>query len=188
MAFNLNTDEENIILYKNGESEAFKFLINKYTPPLYNFIRRFAGSENAEDVVQEAFIKTWKNINKFETEKASFKTWIFTIAKNTLTDFLRKKRHINFSDIENVNEDNSFTENIPDENLLPDEVLQKLEDSEKLNKVLKKLSINYQTILTLHYQEEMTFDEIGKILNKSTNTVKSQHYRAILSLRKIIEL
>ncbi len=179
-------DEEIIDLYKNGEEEALKVLIDRYTPLLYNLVARLTTQNNAPDILQEVFIKVWKNLNKFDSSKASFKTWIFTITKNTTTDFLRKKKSLLFSDLEKE-EDSSFSESIPDEAMLPDEVLQKLQDSELLNKVLKGLSINYQTILILHYQEDMTFDEIGKILDKPLNTVKSQHYRAITELRKILE-
>jgi len=70
--------------------------------------------------------------------------------------------------------------------LLPDEALQKLQDSEFLKKILKKLSTHHKIILLLHYQEDMTFEEISKILNKPLNTVKSQHHRAIIELRKLL--
>ena len=188
------SDEEIILLYKNGDKEAFKKLIDRYTAPLYNFAARLAGRNDAPDIVQEVFIKVWKNINRFDENKASFKTWIFTIAKNATTDFLRKKKSLLFSDLNNPTrsdlDDNSFEENIPDENLLPDETLQKMEektaDEKFLNDLLAGLRPIYQEILALHYQEEMTFEEIGKVLAKPLNTVKSQHRRALLELRKII--
>ena len=180
------TDEEIIVLYKNGNQEAFKNLINKYTSSLYNFSARMVNKNDASDIVQEIFIKVWKNINRFDEQKASFKTWIFAIARNTITDFLRKKRNVLFSEIEKNNneENNSFEENIPDEEILPDVALEKLQDKEFLNDILNKLDNNSREVLILHYQEEMTFDEIGKILNKPLNTVKSQHRRAILELKK----
>ncbi|MFA6524579.1 MAG: sigma-70 family RNA polymerase sigma factor [Candidatus Paceibacterota bacterium] len=180
------TDNELIELYKNGNDEAFKKLIEKYSSSIYNFTYHITGKNNASDIVQEVFIKVWKNINRFNPSKSSFKTWIFIIAKNSITDFLRKKKQLNFSDIKNYNDDYSFSENIADENLLPDQMLQKLQDSEFLNNLLEKLSLQYKTILILHYQEEMTFDEIGKTLSKPTNTIKSYHRRAILELRNMI--
>jgi len=182
------TDEEIIFLYKNGEPEAFKVLINRYASSLYNFTARLTNKNDAPDIVQEIFIKAWKNIERFNPLKASFKTWIFTIARNTTTDFLRKKKNLLFSNIKkDENEDiNSFTENIPDDDLLPDEALQKLQDSQFLNKILEKLRPNYREVLVLHYQEEMTFEEIGEILGKPLNTVKSQHRRAIIEIRKML--
>ncbi len=190
------SDEEIIVWYKNGDEEAFKVLINRYTTPLYNFTARLTNKNDASDLVQEIFIKAWKNIGRFNPTKASFKTWIFTIARNTTTDFFRKsgsasgeKKSINFSEIDNKNDEdiNSFAENIPDENLLPEEALKKLEDSAFLNKILAKLRPDYQEVLILHYQEEMTFEEIGRILNKPLNTVKSIHRRAIIEMRRMLE-
>src|ERR1035437_2125283 len=181
-------DEEIILSYKNGDEEAFKILINKYTPILYNFTARLSNKNDAIDIVQETFIKIWKNIKNFDSTKASFKTWIFTIARNSTTDFLRKKRSLLFSDMEKDGDENitSFAENIPAEDLLPDLALQKLQDAEFLNEVLEKLRLDYREVLILHYQEEMTFEEIGGILNRPLNTVKSQHRRAIIELRKIL--
>ena len=193
------TDEEIIALYKNNNEEAFQGLVNRYTSPIYNFTARLTNKNDAPDIVQEIFLKVWKNIRRFDPLKASFKTWIFTIAKNATTDFLRKKKSLLFSDISasmggGKNDDEniaSFAENIPDDELLPDEALQKLqdkkEDKEFLNGILDKLNPIYQEILVLYYQEELTFEEIGKILAKSLNTVKSQHRRAIIKLRKMLE-
>jgi RNA polymerase sigma-70 factor (ECF subfamily) len=182
------SDEEIIVLYKNGDKEAFKTLINRYTSSLYNFTARLANRNDAPDIVQEVFIKTWKNIERFDESKASFKTWVFTIAKNTTTDFLRKKHNLLFSDMKKNDDENinSFAENIPADDLLPDIALQKLEDKQFLDNTLEKLRLDYREVLVLHYQEEMTFEEIGKILDKPLNTVKSQHRRAIIELRKII--
>ncbi len=182
------TDEEIILEYQNGNQKVFKDLVDRYTPSIYGFTWRFIDKNNAPDIVQEVFIKVWKNLNKFDPLKASFKTWIFTITRNTITDFLRKKKNILFSDLDK-NEDNekeSFSLNIPDENILPDEMIQKLEDTKFLNETLEKIPFNYREILTLYYQEEMTFKEIGEVLNKPLNTVKSQHRRAIIELRKIL--
>lgn len=187
-------DEEIITSYRNGNQEAFRLLINRYTPPLYNFTARLTNQNDASDIVQEVFIKVWKNIHHFDDTKASFKTWIFTIARNTTTDFLRKKKNLLFSDMfastdgkkENNEEINSFAENIPDDNLLPDEALQKLQDKTYLNGILEKLPSNYLEVLILHYQEEITFEEIGEILGKPLNTVKSQHRRALIELRKML--
>jgi RNA polymerase sigma-70 factor (ECF subfamily) len=179
------TDENLITHYKKGNKEVFKFLIDRYTSPIYNFSAQIVGKDNAADIVQEVFIKIWKKIDKFDQSKSSFKTWIFTIAKNTSIDFLRKKRSFTFSSLENIEEKSTFEERIMDEEILPDEVIQKIQDKEFLNKILEVLSVEYRTVLTLHYQEEMTFEEIAEILNKPLNTVKSYHFRAIKKLRKM---
>lgn len=186
------TDTEIILLYKEGNKGVFKELIDRYTPILYNFVARTTNKNDVSDIIQEVFIKVWKNLEKFDESKANFKTWIFTIAKNTVIDFSRKKKSFLFSDMfsstneNDIETENSFEENILSEEILPDEALQKLEDIESLNKTLEKLREDYKEVLILYYQEEMTFEEISKILNKSINTVKSQHRRAIMELRKMI--
>ena len=187
MPFADQDDEQLIVEYLSFKNkEIFRTLLNRYTKPVYNFVRHMiSNTDEAEDITQEVFIKVWKNLKKYKLGQ-NFKTWLFTIAKNSTIDFLRKKKALNFSDLENKDDDFSFSETIPDENLLPDEALQKLQNSEFLNKLLDQLSFEYKTILLLHYQEEMTFDEIGKILKKPLNTVKSYHRRAILELRKKI--
>lgn len=185
MHFN-KTDEEIITSYKEGNLEVFKTIIEKYSSAIYNFSARLVGKDMATDITQEIFIKAWKKLDKFDTKKSSFKTWIFVIAKNTTTDYLRKKRHVNFSEIENNEDEATFSERIPDEKMLPDEALQKIQDKELLNALLEKLTPEDKTILVLHYQEEMTFKEISVILTKPENTIKSYHRRAIIKLRKML--
>lgn len=179
-----NKDEEIIKKYLEGNQGSFKILVEKYTPSIYNFSVRFVGSDYAKDIVQDVFVKVWKNIKKFDDGRANFKTWIFTITRNTITDYLRKKKMILFSSLDF--EEESFESNIKDEVILPDEALSKLEDKELLNQLLDEMPANYKEVLILYYQEEMTFDEIGKLLGKPLNTVKSYHYRALILLRKML--
>lgn len=178
------TDENLIDNYLSGDENFFKLLIDKYTPIMYAFCLCFTKEENAFDLTQEIFVKVWKNIKKFKKEKSQFKTWLFVIARNTVTDYLRKKKTIPFSSLNT--DDNDFVETIEDEELLPDEYLIKLEEKEFLNEKLQELSFLYKEILVLHYQEDMTFDEIGKVLKKPLNTVKSCHRRALIKLKEIL--
>jgi RNA polymerase sigma factor (sigma-70 family) len=166
-------------------NENFKEIIDEYTPLLYSYAIRFVGKSEAPDLVQEIFIKVWKNLKKFNPEKAGFKTWIFTIARNTITDYLRRKKNILFSDLGPSEVQEKIVENIEDQAELPDIVLSKMEDANFLNRLLSQLPHNYQEVLVLHYQEELTFEEISQALSKPLNTVKSWHRRAIIQLREI---
>jgi len=170
--------------YITGDQDALKKLIDRYTPSIYNFSLRFVSAEYAKDITQDVFIKVWKNLKKFNSQKASFKTWIFAIARNTIIDYLRKKKIVSFSFLDT--EEENFESNIEDEVILPDEALIKLEDKELLNKLLEELPINYREVLILYYQEDVTFKEIGELLGKPLNTVKSYHRRALILLKKII--
>ena len=180
------SDAEIVAMVIEGADGAFEELVHRYTTLIYNFAYRLTSSTDfAEDITQDTFIKVWKNINKYN-QSYSFKAWIFTIARNTTTDLLRKKKSILFSNLDN--EDSSpFESTIADDAELPSEALMKLEDSEYLNSVLKKLPLNYQSVILLRYQNDMTFEEIGEVMNKPLNTVKSWHRRGILKLRDILE-
>lgn len=170
--------------YLAGDGDAFKGLINKYTTPIYNFTVRFVGKDSAEDLVQDIFIKVWKNIDKFDSNRASFKTWVFTITRNTVTDYLRKKKVLLYSSFD---KEEAYESNIEDEAVLPDEALIKLEDKDLLNSLLDKISPSYREVLILYYQEDMTFSEIGQLLDKPLNTVKSQHRRALMKLKEMLD-
>lgn len=176
--------EEDYLLikkYLDGDQTSLKVLIDKHTTSIYNFTSRFVGLDQAKDTTQDIFIKVWRNLKSFDGSKAQFKTWLFTIARNTITDYLRKKKSLSFS---SLGEDNFIEETIEDDTPLPDEVFQKLQDKEMLNKVLEEIPLLYKEVLMLHYQEDMTFKEIGEVLGKPLNTVKSYHQRALILLKK----
>lgn len=181
----IDTDEDLINQYMDGNPQALKALIDRYTPIIYNFVVRFVGTTNAPDVVQEVFIKVWKNLKKFDVSKSHFKTWIFTITRNTVTDYLRKKKQIQFTDLDK--EEELFSDMVVDEVLLPDEVIQKIQDKEFLDTLVAKLPQHYQEVLVMYYQEDMTFDQIGRATGKPLNTVKSHHRRALQQLRAMID-
>lgn len=180
------SDAEIIAMVIAGTDGAFEELVHRYTTQIYNFAYRLTGSiDYAEDITQDTFIKVWKNIHKYNPAY-NFKSWIFTIARNTSTDLLRKKKSILFSNID-TKEDIPFESTIEDDADLPLEYAIKLEDSEYLNSVLKGLPFNYQSVILLRYQSDMSFEEISEVMDKPLNTVKSWHRRGILKLRELIK-
>lgn len=179
-------DQQIIADYINGNEDAIAILIDRHLKAVFNFSYRLVGkSEDAEDIAQETFLKMWRNIKKYRPEE-NFKTWLFTIARNTAIDLMRKRKNLTFSDFENDDEENAFVESLADPEPLADEIFSKNEEKSLLDNVLKNLSLPHREILLLHYNECLTFDEIGKILVKSLNTVKSRHRRAITELKKLL--
>lgn len=180
-------DEQLIINYLNGEEKSVNLLVGRHIKAVFNFAFRLVGkSEDAEDVTQETFLKMWRNLKKYRHGE-NFKTWLFTIARNTAIDLIRKKKNITFSDFENNNEENTFAESLTDSEPLPDEIFAKAEENKILDKALNKISSKHRETLLLYYHENFTFDEIGRILGEPLNTVKSRHRRAVIELRKLLD-
>jgi len=163
-------------------SEAFTDLVNNYLRPVYNFAYRLTGSkEDAADIAQDTFLKAWKNAKEINSER-NVKAWLFTIAKNCAVDLARKNKTVPFSDI--VNENEELIENILIGNgPTPEESLIQKYEAEPLLKAVSALSPIYREILTLRYDEDLSFEEIAGILGISPNTVRSRHRRAILALK-----
>lgn len=165
-----------------GDDPAFEQLVDKYLKPIYNFLYHFVSDrENLDDITQETFIKAWKNIKKFDQEK-KFKTWLFTIAKNTALDYLKKKKTIPFSmftDSEGYNK----LEDISEDSILPDEFLERADATKDLEEILKKIPDQYQIILSMRYRDDFSLHEIAAILKIPYNTIKSQHQRGLKILK-----
>ncbi len=163
-------DQELIAKYLAGDEESLEILIKKYLKPIYGFVYRYVrNSQDAEDITQETFVKAWKNLRKFDPEK-SFKTWIFSIAKNTSLDFLKKKKTIPLSDniIETLADPVPFTPEL------------------SLTDILEKLPPKYQTVLSLRYNGHFSFREIAEVLKESIDTIKTRHRRGIARLKKFL--
>jgi len=179
------SDKKLVEDFLNGDQAAFDVIVERYFRAVFNFVYKITPETSAaEDITQEAFLKTWKNIRKYDTSR-SFKTWIFTIAKNTAFDHLKKKKELSFSTFAD-DEGNSFLENVKSEDPLPDEIIMKEDMPQKLEKAIDALPPKYKVVMNLRYKEDMSFPEIAEVLGESQNTVKSRHRRAIESLKKAI--
>ena len=180
------SDEHLVSKYLSGEKEALEILIRRYLKPVYGFIYKYTGGvSETEDISQDVFVKVWKNLKKFDQVK-NFKTWLFTIAKNTTLDFLRKKKMIPFSEFDLEDGSNFLADTIADESLSSEELFEKGERRSVLASALKKLSPEYQTAVALRHNDDMAFHQIADSLGESLNTVKSRYRRAITGLRKIV--
>ncbi len=170
------TDEQLIKQYLKGDEESLEVLIKRYLKPIYSFVYKNIGNpEVAEDITQEVFIKVWKSIKKFKHEK-KFSTWIFTIAKNTSIDFLRKKKTATIALAENsAIEKSDLVNNIDQKNSVA-----------KIHNALKELSPNYQAIVLLKNESNFTFREIAASLGEPLNTIKSRYRRALNLLRNLV--
>ena len=182
------SDEELVADYVAGDEAAFSILIGRHMKPVYSFVAHFIGDrEEAEDIVQETFLKAWKSARNYRAESSKFRTWILRIARNSAIDYLRKRKHVSFSEFDTAEGQNVLAETVPDPAELPDEIAAKAQDREILERAVATLSPEAREILTLHYTNGLTFLEIGEFLSEPQNTVKSRHHRAIQALKKRLD-
>jgi len=181
----ISSDNQIIEKIFSGDGDAFAGIVKIYLKPVYNFVYRFVFDRDvAEDLTQETFVKVWKNLERFDRNK-NFRTWVFTIAKNTSFDYLKKKKEFPFSKFADE-EGNNVLENISDGEILPDEILERSDLAEELEKILQKLPSRYRVILLLHYKEDFSLHEIAEIMDEPYNTIKSKHQRGLARLRKLL--
>jgi RNA polymerase sigma-70 factor (ECF subfamily) len=179
-------DRELIEKNLDGDGSAFSELVGRYLKPVYNFLFTLTGDQSTlDDLTQITFIKAWKNIHSFDESK-SFKTWLFTIAKNTAYDHLKKKKTVPFSAFADE-EGRNILEEINEDKPLPDEILERADLSQEIEKKLEEIPARYRMLLLLHYKDDFSLQEISQILEKPYNTIKSQHSRALQSLRQTFD-
>ncbi|MBI3884900.1 MAG: sigma-70 family RNA polymerase sigma factor [Opitutae bacterium] len=164
---------------QEGDVAAFDQLILKYRARIFGVVYNLtANREDASDLAQEAFIKAFQSINRFQGQSTFF-TWLYKIAVNTTLSHLRKNRLRTFFSLEKLHEDGSvdqFLDQLTDKSGVErDSYLRELQ--EKLNESLQKLSIKHRTVITLFEIDGLSHTEIAQIMDCSEGTVRSRlHY------------
>lgn len=180
-------DRQLISDFLEGDETALSFLVDRYIKDVYRFAYKLTNDPGiAEDVTQESFVKAWKHIRSYRQD-SNFKTWIFTITRNTAVDWLRKQKEVRLSSFENAEGYNMLLETTASEELLPNELLERAENTAYVVSLLEELDPKYREVLMLRHSSNMTFEEIGEILKRPLHTVKSQHRRALVMLRRLLE-
>jgi len=176
------TDAQLIERIRNGEMNLFSELVLRYQNKLFAYVYRLVGhKEEAEDVLQEIFIKVYKNLNSFEADR-KFSSWIYRISHNEAINFLKKNRKVLVLYYED--DDYLLKKLKTDNNFLKDIIT--TETSQQLKKVLAKLPPKYQEVIILKYLEEKSYEEIAVILHKPINTVGTLLNRAKSQLKKLL--
>jgi RNA polymerase sigma-70 factor (ECF subfamily) len=180
-----HSDVELVDSYLKGDETSLRALVNSYLKPVHGYIFQYVlDSAVAEELTQETFLKVWKNLRKYDRSK-SFKTWLFQIAKNTAIDYLRKNKELAFSELSSDFEEH-INDSIPDNELLPDEIVKQLEHVEVTREALKKISADYRVVIMMHYVDGLSLREIADLLGESSDTVKSRHRRALQQLKSFL--
>ena len=158
------------------KDKAFSELLDVYQERLYWHIRKLVTThENADDVLQNTFVRVYKSIHKFE-EKSTLHTWMYRIAYNESIRFLEKNNKKSYADIEEVSESNLAV-------LFEDEYFDGNDIQRKLNTIIEGLKEKQKLVFQMKYFDNLSFRQISEILDISESTLKSTYYTCV----KIIE-
>lgn len=174
---NLKTEKDiDLVKLALSDQENFVYLIEKYEKPLFRYIRRISSfsSEDIEDLLQEVFIKVYKNLNGFD-KSLKFSSWIYRIAHNEVISYYRKVKvrpaafegELNDEILDNIKSDFSL-----------EDILEKKFTKELVKQLLSQMDIKYREVLVLRYLEEKDYGEISDILKKPKGTVATLLNRA----------
>jgi RNA polymerase sigma-70 factor (ECF subfamily) len=178
---NSKSNKELVKLLKKGNMAAFDAIYNKYSHKLYEFVLRYLKQEeDAEEVVQEVFIKIWEARSKIDVY-LSFESFLFTIAYNTTISLLRKRvSETKSREYLKSRQQIDTAEHVTDE-------LQFKELNHKVQSLLKQLTPRQKEIYILSREESLTHKEIAKKLNISENTVKNHLVTTLKYLKSHID-
>jgi RNA polymerase sigma-70 factor (ECF subfamily) len=170
----MQTAEANIDMYLHNNAKSKDLIYRHFAPKMYGICLRFAGNEmEADDILQEGFIKVLTKIKDFRNE-GSFEGWIRRTIINTAINYYRKNlRYSKFQDIDDC-----------EINITTDETIFDKLSKEELVNLIQDLPNGYRTVFNLNVIEGYTHKEIGQMLNISDNTSKSQLTRARSILQK----
>ncbi len=180
----MNSDEDKEILklfrLEASKEKAFKILVEKYQERLYFHIRKILIiHDDTKDVLQETFIKIYYNLDKFREESELF-TWLYKIATNQALSFLKKQqRSYTFSAI-------SYEDTLVNK-LRGDEYFDGDELQLKLQKAILSLPPKQRLVFNMKYFDELKYEEMAEILNKSTGALKASYHHAVTKIKKFLD-
>lgn len=173
---------------KNGDVSAFEMLIEAYQKKVFNLAYRIIGNyDDANDIAQEAFIRIFRSISGFRGQ-SSFSTWIYRITTNVCLDEIRKRKNksVQYLDDDIQTDDGKMQRQIISDDPLPEEIAERKELRAAINDSLGELKEEYRIIITLRDIQGMSYEEIAKVLDCPTGTVKSRINRARQALKNVL--
>jgi len=177
----LTREQESVIIGKvlSGNIDAFEDLVLEYQKNIYNLALRMTGNtEDASDITQEAFIKAYNSLSSFRND-SKFSVWLYRIASNLCTDFLRSKSRKPYQSLtveDEVGEEAQL--DIADDSFSPEVMLERSLTRDAVRRGLDSLPPEHREILLLRELAGMSYDEIANTLSLEAGTVKSRIFRA----------
>jgi RNA polymerase sigma-70 factor, ECF subfamily len=168
-----------------GDQNAFGEIVEVYRDKIYQLCYRMLGNAyEAEDMAQEAFIRAYVNIERYNVNR-KFSTWLYRIATNLCIDRLRKKKPDYYLDAEVAGTEGlTLYSQIASTGVTPDEEVSKMEIQSIIQQEILKLPEKYRSVIVLRYIDELSLNEISEILSLPLGTVKTRIHRGREALRK----
>jgi len=181
-------DDKLVTRAVKGDQGAFRTLMDKYQTPLYYHVLKMVKEKaQVEDLVQEAFMKTFDNLGSYNT-KYAFSTWLYRITTNHTIDYLRKKKLKTFSINEPVQtKDGDLHFQIKDEQAETDRNIIRKERQDIIHEAIENLPEKYRVVIELRHLQELSYDEIADQLDLPLGTVKAHIFRAREMLYKALK-
>ncbi len=173
---------------RNGDEQSYKRLVNKYERALYYHILKMVNDkEQVEDLVQEAFVKAFDNLESYNTNYA-FSTWLYRIATNHTIDYLRKKKLQTLSiDKPRKTKSGEMEMQLEDQSAQTDRSIIRKQRQNIVQDAIDELPEKYRKVIRLRHMEEKSYQEISEELNKPLGTVKAHIFRAREMLYKSLK-
>ena len=167
---------------KQMEPEEFEALFHRYKNMVFKLAYLTLGDvQEAEDVMQEVFIKVYRSKNSFSPEKGKFNSWLHRVTINQSISW-RRRKSLSSSSLERLEEEGG---DLPEDSpQLPEELLIKQEESKMIQEAMIFLDRKHRAILAMRYYDNLSYEDIARILETPLGTVKSRINRAIEALRK----
>ena len=178
------TDAAAVALARDGDSEAFRTLVERHSRAVYRLAHRMTGSpSDAEDVVQETFLRAYKQLGRFES-RANFGTWLHRIAVNCSIDLLRSRPHREAAhDVTDLEHLGGSAEAADGGQPSPERLTLSAEVQERIASAMTALSRMERAAFMLRHFEGQSIDEISRALGLKTNATKHSIFRAVKKMR-----
>ncbi len=182
-----HTDAAAVALARDGDSEAFRALVERHSRAVFRLAHRMTGNaSDAEDVVQETFLKAYRQLSRFES-RANFGTWVHRIAVNCSIDLIRARPHReaghDATDLEQFGAADTAEPGLPS----PERLMLSAEVQGRISDAMTSLSKMERAAFVLRHFEGQSIDEISRALGLKTNATKHSIFRAVKKMRQALE-
>ena len=182
-----HTDAAAVALARDGDSEAFRALVERHSRAVFRLAHRMTGNaSDAEDVVQETFLKAYRQLSRFES-RANFGTWVHRIAVNCSIDLIRARPHReaghDAADLEQFGAAETAEPGLPS----PERLMLSAEVQGHISGAMTSLSKMERAAFVLRHFEGQSIDEISRALGLKTNATKHSIFRAVKKMRQALE-